>query len=188
MIVAYVRVSTITQKDDRQVDLLQKYNIGKWYTEKVSAKDMNRPELLAMLDFVREGDTVYVESYSRLARNTQHLLEIVQTLEKKGVRLVSAKESLDTSTPTGKMMLTIIASIGTFERECLLERQREGIAIYKAKGGYKGRKPVCIKEFAYHYDRYMHRLVTKTQLAKDLHITVPTLNRLIKEHTASAGL
>ena len=130
MNVAYVRVSTAEQNEDRQIEALQKYNIEKWFTEKVSAKDVNRPELQNMIDFVRSGDTVYVHDFSRLARNTMDLLEITENLKNKDVKLISNKENFDTSTPTGKFMLTTIGAIAEFERSLILERQREGICNY----------------------------------------------------------
>ncbi len=101
---------------------------------------------------------------------------------RKGVHLVSLKENFDTSTPQGRLMLTIIAAINAFERENILERQREGIAIAKVEGKYKGRKPVEVEDFAPHYEDYMSRRTTKGQLAKKLHISRPTLNRLFEEY------
>ena len=109
--IAYVRVSTAEQNEARQIEALKKHNIDKWFTEKVSGKNMNRPQLEAMLDYVREGDTVYIHDFSRLARSTKDLLSIVEQLQEKGVHLVSNKENLDTSTPTGKLMLTMIAAL-----------------------------------------------------------------------------
>ena len=108
-----------------------------------------------MLDWVREGDTLVVHDFSRLARSTKDLLNIVEQLEKKTVDLISTKENIDTSTPTGKLMLTMIGAINEFERANLLERQREGIALAKAKGKYKGRKEIKIKDFDTYYSRYM---------------------------------
>ena len=144
MNVAYVRVSTVDQNEDRQIEALKKHNIEKWYTEKVSGKNTNRPQLKEMLDFVREGDTIYIHDFSRLARSTKDLLDIVEQLTEKGVHLVSNKENIDSSTPTGKLMLTMIGAIAEFERTNLLERQREGIAVAKKKWVYKGRKAVSI--------------------------------------------
>ena len=117
MEVAYVRVSTAEQNEARQVEALEKYNIEKWFIEKVSGKDTKRPKLQAMLDFVREGDEVYVMDFSRLSRSVTDLLSIVELLNEKNVRLVSLKENLDTSTPTGKLMLTVIGAIAEFERQ-----------------------------------------------------------------------
>lgn len=182
MNIAYVRVSTIEQNEARQLEALQKHNIDKWFTEKVSAKDMHRPQLLTMLDYAREGDTIFVHDFSRLARSTKDLLGIVEQLNNKGIRLVSNKESLDSSTSTGKLMLTMIAAINEFERENLLERQLEGIAIAKREGKYKGRKEIHIDNFEEQYKRYLNRELTKTQLAEELKITRPTLDKLIKQH------
>lgn len=142
MNIAYIRVSTVEQNESRQVEGLKKYNIDKIFQEKVSAKDANRIQLKAMLDFDREGDTIYVWDFSRLARSTKDLLNIVEQLEKKKIHLRSIKENLDTSTPTGKLMLTIIGAINEFERSSLLERQREWIAIAKREGKSKGRKAI----------------------------------------------
>lgn len=125
MKVCYIRVSSLDQNEARQVEAMKDKGIEKYYIEKISGKDTNRPKLQEMLEFVREGDQVYIHDFSRLARSTKDLLEIVEILNKKGVILKSNKENLDTSTPTGKLMLTMIGAINTFERENLLERQKE---------------------------------------------------------------
>ena len=185
MKVAYVRVSTEEQNEARQIEALRAHSIEKWFTEKISGKSMDRPQLQAMLDYVREGDTVYIHDFSRLARSTKDLLEIVERLQGKGVHLVSNKENLDTGTPTGKLMLTMIAAINEFERQNLL-RQREGIAIAKRNGVYKGRKKVAMPDnFPALYDRYIRRELNKGQLAKALHVTRPTLERMIREHLSA---
>ena len=142
MNIAYIRVSTIDQNEERQIKAMEKENIKKYFTEKVSAKDTKRPKLMEMIEFARESDVIYIKDFSRLARSTQDLLNIVKQLDEKGVKLKSLKENLDTNTSTGKLMLTMIGAINEFERANMLERQREGIAIAKAKGAYKGRKEV----------------------------------------------
>jgi len=124
MNIAYVRVSTVEQNEQRQLEGLKNYKIDKWFTEKVSAKDTNRPQLKLMIDFAREGDTIYIWDFSRLARSTKDLLDVVEDLTNKGVHLRSVKENLDTSTPSGKLMLTMIGAINEFERANMLERQR----------------------------------------------------------------
>ncbi|MEG1009173.1 MAG: recombinase family protein [Clostridia bacterium] len=182
MIVGYVRVSTIEQNEARQMVTMDKYNVEKVFSEKVSAKDTNRIELNAMLDYVREGDTIVVHDFSRLARSTKDLLNIVELLESKNVKLISDKESIDSSTPSGKLMLTMIGAINEFERTNLLERQREGIAIAKENGKYKGRKAKEIEQFELYYNKYLNRELNKTQLAKELNVSRPTLDKLIKEH------
>ena len=186
--IAYVRVSTVEQNETRQIEALKKHGIDKWFTEKVSAKDANRPQLQAMIDYVREGDVVYIHDFSRLARSTKDLLAIVETLEQKGVALVSNKESLDTGTPTGKLMLTVIAAIYEFERANMLERQREGIEIAKREKKFKGRKPINIDiksdKFMRLHERYMQRKITKVEMAQELNISRPTLDKLLKELAA----
>ena len=183
MKVAYVRVSTVDQNEARQVEALKRYEIEKWFTEKVSGKDTNRPQLQAMIEFVREGDTVFIHDFSRLARSTKDLLEIVETLNNKGVHLVSNKENIDTSTPTGKLMLTMIGAIAEFERQNLLERQKEGVAIAKAEGKYKGGqvKQIDDKRFEDLYQQYQNRQINKVQFAKELSISRPTLDKLLKD-------
>ncbi len=181
MQLAYVRVSTVEQNEQRQIEAMNRYNIEKWFVEKVSAKDTNRPKLQELLAFAREGDVIHIHDFSRLARSTKDLLDIVEQLNAKGITLVSNKENIDTSTPTGKLMLTMIGAINEFERTNLLERQREGIAIAKREKRYKGRKAVNIPDFEQHYQRYMNREVSKSQLAKELNISRPTLDKLIAE-------
>ena len=181
--IGYIRVSTILQNKERQLEALEKYNIDKLYSETASAKDTNRPELKTMLDFAREGDTIYILDFSRLARSTKDLLNIVDFLNNKGVKLFSIKEQLDTNTPNGKLMLTMLGAIYEFERTNLLERQKEGIAIAKAKGIYKGRKAIEVDDrFVEHYNKYLKRELNKKELASVLGISRPTLDKLILEH------
>lgn len=183
MKVAYVRVSTVEQNEARQIEGLKKYDIEKWFMEKVSGKDTNRPQLQAMIDFIREGDTVYIHDFSRLARSTKDLLEIVETLNSKGVHLVSNHENIDTSTPTGKLMLTMIGAIAEFERTNLLERQREGIAVAKAEGKYKGRKTKETgSEFEALYQRYINREISKVEFSTALGVSRPTLDRMLARY------
>ena len=182
MKIAYVRVSTVEQNEARQIEALKKYDIEKWFTEKVSGKDTNRPQLQQMLEFAREGDTIYVHDFTRLARSTKDLLDIVEYLKSKGIHLVSNKESIDTSTPTGKLMLTFLAGIAEFERENLLERQREGIAIAKENGKYKGRKPFKSDKFEALYHEYIKRKITKAEFALQIGTSRPTLNPFISLH------
>ena len=183
MIIGYVRVSTVEQNEGRQLVTMEKYNVEKLFQEKVSAKDTDRPQLQEMLEFVRKGDTVVVHDFSRLARSTKDLLDIVELLEKKEVALISAKENIDSSTPTGKLMLTMIGAINEFERANMLERQKEGIAIAKANGKYKGRKAVEVERGMFEdlYHQYFNRQITKVQFAKELGVSRPTLDKMLKE-------
>lgn len=142
MKIGYIRVSTQEQNTMRQEVLMEQLGVDQIYIDRSSGKNANRPELKTMLEFVRKGDVVIVESISRFARNTKDLLELVEQLSAKGVEFVSQKEAIDTSTPTGKFMLTIFGAVAELEREYILQRQREGIAIAKEQGKYTGRKPV----------------------------------------------
>jgi DNA invertase Pin-like site-specific DNA recombinase len=188
MKLGYIRVSTAEQNYERQLNNLEQYGIDKYFTEKVSAKDANRPELQNLIDWARDGDSIYVDDFSRLARNTRDLLEIVERLEAKGVQLISNKERLDTSTPTGKLMLTVMGAIATFERTIMLERQKEGVAIAKTAGKYKGRQAIQVRNVAEHYGRYMRREITKPKLAAELGISRNTLDRLFNEYTSKETL
>ena len=181
--VAYVRVSTVEQNTDRQFADFEKQGIeiDKVFEEKVSGKDRDRPKLQAMIEYVREGDTVYIESYSRLARNTRDLLNIVHELEEKGVTVVSLKENFDTSTPQGRLMLTFMQGIAQFERDLIKERQAEGIAIAKEQGKFA--KPVTPKPAGWKelYSQYKQREITATALAKKLGISRSLLYKWIRE-------
>ncbi|MBR2550695.1 MAG: recombinase family protein [Clostridiales bacterium] len=179
--IAYVRVSTADQNDERQRQALSSYQIDEWFSEKVSGKDTNRPKLQEMLRYARKGDTVYVHDFSRLARSTSDLLKIVEELHGKNVQVISLKENFDTSTPTGRLMLTMMAAIAEFERDNILERQREGIAIAKAAGKYRGRNKIEVPNFKEYYELYMKRKLNKSDIAKKLKISRPTVDRLIRE-------
>ena len=181
--IAYIRVSTVEQNEARQLEAMKNKGIEKYFTEKVSAKDTNRPALQAMLDYVREGDTIYIHDFSRLARSTKDLLDIIEYLKNKGVVLISNKESIDTGTPQGKLMVTMLGAIYEFERANLLERQREGIAVAVREGKYKGGQVKLIddKIFAKYYQQYMNREINKVQFAKALQISRPTLDKLLRE-------
>lgn len=146
MRVGYIRVSTAEQNTARQEVLMERLEVDKIYIDRMSGKSKNRPQLKDMLTFVRVGDTVIVESISRFARNTRDLLELVDALTEKGVEFISKKENIDTTTPAGKFMLTVFAAVAELERGYILDRQKEGIAITKSEGKYKGRKPAEIDE------------------------------------------
>ena len=183
MNIAYIRVSTVEQNEQRLIEAMKPFNIEKWFIEKISAKDTNRPKLQELLEFAREGDTIHVHDFSRLARSTKDLLDIIEQLSQKNIYLVSNKENIDTSTPTGKLMLTMIGAINEFERYNLLERQREGIAIAKRNGKYKGGKRKSVPDFESGYQRYLRREISKVKLAEELRISRPTLDKLIKEYS-----
>ncbi|MBP3796713.1 MAG: recombinase family protein [Ruminococcus sp.] len=145
-LIGYARVSTSEQNESRQLEVFAEMQVDKYFIDKCSGKDTARPQLKAMRDYVREGDTVIVTEYARLARSVRDLLTIVDELTAKGVQLRSVKEQFDTTTPQGKLMLTIFAGLAEFEREMILQRQREGIEIAKKDGKYKGRQPLPFDE------------------------------------------
>lgn len=186
MNISYVRVSTVEQNEARQVEgLNEKFKIDKWFIEKISAKDTNRPKLNEMLDYAREGDTIYIWDFSRLARSTKDLLELVDIINNKGITLVSVKENIDTSTATGKLMLTVIGAINEFERTNLLERQKEGIAIAKKNNKYKGRKKIeRPKNFIDIYNKWRCRELTGIKAMELLGVKKNTFYKLIKEYEA----
>jgi DNA invertase Pin-like site-specific DNA recombinase len=144
MKVGYARTSTTDQKAGFEAQLAEPEQAGceKVFKEQVSSV-AHRAQLEAALDFIREGDTLVVSKLDRLARSTQHLLEIADRVKRKGTHLHVLNLGMDTSTATGKLLLTVIGAIGQFEREMMLERQREGIAKAKADGKYKGRAPTA---------------------------------------------
>ena len=146
MKIGYVRVSTEEQNTARQEVLLHELGVDEIFIDKASGKNPDRPELKRMMDYVRKGDTVIVESISRFARNTRDLLELTEQLTAKEVEFVSKKETIDTTTPTGKFMLTVFAAVAELEREYILQRQREGIAIAKQQRRYTGRKPLPVPD------------------------------------------
>ena len=141
MKIGYIRVSTQEQNTIRQEILMERLGVDELYIDRASGKNAQRPELQKMMEYVRRGDTVIVESISRFARNTRDLLELVERLAGKGVEFISQKEAIDTTTPTGKFMLTVFGAVAELEREYILQRQREGIAAAKSQGRYKGIHP-----------------------------------------------
>lgn len=181
--VAYIRVSTQEQNTESQQEILQQYAIDKFFEEKVSGKNTNeRPELQAMLDYVRAGDTVYVKDFSRLARSTKDLLWIIEELDKKQVKLISHKEQLDTSTPSGKLMVTMLGAIYEFERANLLERQKDGIMIAKRQGKYKGRKKILKPaNWSDVYNDWITRKITAKKACELLKLKTNTFYNFVKE-------
>ena len=146
MQIGYIRCSTEEQNEARQVALLKEHGVEKLYIDKASGKNTNREAFREMMSFVRAGDMVVCESISRIARNVRDLLSTVAQLSDKGVEFVSLKENIDTTTPQGCFMLTVFGALAELERESILERQREVIAIAKAEGKYKGRQPLPVDE------------------------------------------
>ena len=168
MKIGYVRVSTEEQKTARQEIMLRELGVDELFVDRASGKNADRPELNRMMNFVRRGDTVIVESISRFARNTRDLLDLVEQLTEKQVEFVSRKEAIDTTTPTGKFMLTVFAAVAELEREYILQRQREGIAIAKQQGKYRGRPPKVYPDFERIAARWQKGEITAVQAMKQL--------------------
>lgn len=179
--IAYIRVSTEEQHTDRQDAMFNGYD--KIFREKISGKNADRPELKKLMEYVREGDTVTVESYSRFARNTKDLFDLTEELKEKGVGFISLKEQIDTTTPAGKLMFTIFAGLAQFEREQTLQRQREGIEKAKEKGVYKGRKPIAFDEERMKYEVHLVRegKQTHAEAMQHLNLKPNTYYRRVKE-------
>ena len=182
--IGYIRVSTEHQETARQQEIMSNNQVDRIFSEKLSGANTDRPQLKAMLDYVREGDTLYVESISRLGRSTRDLLNIIDTLTEKGVTLVSQKENIDTNTPSGKFMLTVFAALSQLEREQLKQRQREGIEIAKAQGKYTGRKPIPIDwdKFGRLYGEWKSKHITGRDFMRRMGLTANTFYRRVREY------
>ncbi|MBW4056797.1 MAG: recombinase family protein [Proteobacteria bacterium] len=183
--IGYARVSTEGQELTAQLEQLQAARVDKVFQEKASGVKQDRPQLTAMLDYVREGDTIVVCKLDRIARSTKHLLEIVEALDARNVSFQVLNINLDTSTPTGKLMLSMLAAIGQFEREMMLERQREGIRLAKDAGAYKGRKPTARAQTTKVLE-LISQGKTKQAVADELEIGVASVYRIMQAHKKAA--
>lgn len=181
MKIGYIRCSSSDQNTARQEVLMQELGVEQVYIDRMSGKNTERPELQRMLNYVREGDTVIVESISRFARNTRDLLELIDYLNRKKVEFVSKKEAIDTSTPNGKFMLTIFGAVAELEREYILQRQREGVEIAKANGIYKGRKPIERENFAQVVSLWESGRITAVEAMKRLNLKPSTFYRKVRK-------
>ena len=182
MKIGYIRVSTQEQNTMRQEVLMQELGVDEVYIDRLSGKNTDRPELKKMMDYVRKGDTVIVESISRFARNTRDLLELIEKLSEKGVEFVSKKEAIDTTTPTGKFMLTVFGAVAELEREYILQRQQEGIAIAKAKGKYRGRKPIERSNFDAVEKLWRAGTISAAEAMRRLDMSRSTFYRKVRQH------
>lgn len=181
MKLGYIRVSTQEQNTVRQEALMESLGVDEVYIERMSGKNTDRPELKKLLSYVRKGDTVVVESISRFARNTRDLLELMEQLTAKEVGFVSQKEAIDTATPTGRFMLTVFGAVAELEREYILQRQREGIEIARAKGKYKGRKPISSPDLEKVSAQWRRGEMTAVQAMKRLGMSKATFYRKIQQ-------
>ncbi len=189
MQIGYVRVSSLDQNEARQVVALKERGVEKLFIEKVSGKDMvNRPKIQELLDYARDGDCVLVLDLSRLARNLKDLLNIIEILENKGVTFVSCKEALDTATPSGKLMLSMLGALYEFERSIIRERQAEGIKIAKQQGKYLGRRKVPKPE---NWDevigQYLNRKITAKAAMEQLKLKQNKFYQFLKVESSSGS-
>jgi DNA invertase Pin-like site-specific DNA recombinase len=181
MKIAYIRVSTLEQNTARQEIAMAELEADKIFIEKISGKNTDRPELKKMLSLVRDGDVLYIESISRLARSVRDLLNIVEHLNSKNVGLISLKENFDTSTPQGKFMLTIFAALAELERETTLQRQAEGIAAAKIAGKHLGRPEMNLPDHFHDVlSEWKKGNLSATNAIKRLHMKKTSFYKAVK--------
>ena len=183
-IVGYARVSSVDQHLDRQLAQLKDEHVEKFFVDKVSGKNLDRPGFAAMMEYVREGDVLVICSMDRLARSLMDLLNVTRTLQNKGVTVRFLKEKIELS-PSGetsaisKLLRAMMGAVAEFERSLIRERQQQGIALAKARGVYRGRKPVD-NELLEEAKRRIAAGVPKTKVAKNLKIGRTTLYKYLK--------
>ncbi|MCL2187776.1 MAG: recombinase family protein [Defluviitaleaceae bacterium] len=181
MIIGYARVSTVEQNLDRQLDSLDANGAEKIFTEKVSGKKADRPELLKMIEHLRDGDVVVIAELTRLSRSTKDLFAIVEQIQGRGANIKSLKETwLDTTTPHGKLMFTIFAGLSQFEADLTAQRTREGLAAARARGRTGGRPKVASDNSNMALKMYDSRDFSVEEICKSCHIGKTTLYRLLK--------
>jgi len=179
--IGYVRVSTLEQNTERQLEGIE---VAKTFTEKASGKDTKRPQLEALMGFVRDGDTVVVHSMDRLARNLDDLRRIVQTLTGRGVHIEFVKEHLSFTgedSPLANLMLSVMGAFAEFERALIHERQREGIALAKQRGAYRGRKKSLSEAARRELQQRLAAGASKAQVAREFGISRETLYQYLRE-------
>ena len=186
MIYGYARVSTADQNLDRQLDALRKHGIDKLFCEKMSGTKKNRPELDKMLSELSEGDTVVIESLSRLGRSVKNLSELMELYNAKNIRLVSLKETIDTTSPTGRLLYTILASLAAFERDILVERTSEGLKAARARGRVGGRPKTDAKAMQKAIALYQTKEYSVTDITDLTGVSKSALYRALKERQSGA--
>ena len=181
MKIGYARVSTQDQNLDRQLDNLKSAGCERIFNEKMTGTKSDRPELKAMLLTLREGDILVIDSFSRLSRSTKDLLALVDQLTGMGVHLVSLKENLDTTTATGKLMLTMLSALSQFERDLIAERTIDGLKAARARGRCGGRPKVGTdRDRQQALAMYRANVMSCSDIAKRFGVSLSTLNRWIK--------
>ena len=181
MKIGYARVSTLDQSLDRQLDNLNTQGCERIYQEKITGTKAQRPELEKMMDSLRSGDTLVVESFSRLSRSTKDLLAMVDRLQVMEVNLISLKEQLDTTTATGKLMLTMMSAISQFERDIIAERTAEGLRAARARGRLGGRPKANTKVVERALKMYDSQKFTIKEIADSTKLSTSTINRRVAE-------
>jgi DNA invertase Pin-like site-specific DNA recombinase len=183
MNIAYIRVSTEEQNEMRQIEDMQPFDCEKFFVEKISGATRARPDLELMIKYAREGDKVIISELSRLGRNARDLLNIIHELQEKGVSVHAIKEGLDTGTEAGKLILTILAGFAEYERAMITARVRDGVAIAKKNGKYKGRQPVKVpKDFEKVSAQAQAGEITSVEAMKRLGLKKATYYRMLKEN------
>ena len=181
MIYGYARVSTADQHLERQTDALEQYGTDKIFCEKMSGTKKNRPELDRLLQELHNGDTLVIESLSRLGRSVKNLSELMERFNQQNVRLVSLKETIDTQSSTGRLLFTILSSLAQFERDVLAERTKEGLNAARARGSLGGRPKIDAKKIEKAVALYQTRQYTLAEIAELTGVSTSTLYRYVKK-------
>ncbi|EAD6209101.1 recombinase family protein [Listeria monocytogenes] len=184
-IYGYARVSTKQQELNRQIDLLEKYECNEILTEKITGTKSDRPELNRLKDKLRPGDIVVVESFSRLGRSTKDLIELVTYFEERTIKLISVKENFDTTTPQGKLMMTVFQAFSQFERDLIVERTKEGLKSARARGRKGGRPRVASKEITRALNLYRSEEYSVKEIVEMTGISRATLYRYVNTESLS---
>lgn len=177
----YARVSTDDQELARQIDALNNYGVDKIYKEKITGTKASRPELDKLKNALREGDSVIIESLSRLGRSTKDLLALLEEWDNQGVKLVSLKENIDTTTPTGKLLVTVLSAISQFERDITVQRTNEGLQAARQRGRKGGRPKANAENVRKAVDYYNRQTMSVKEITAICGISQATLYRALKE-------
>ena len=182
----YARVSTQQQELNRQIDLLKNENCNEILTEKITGTKASRPELERLKDKLRPGDTVIVESFSRLGRSTKDLIDLVNYFEKNNIKLISIKENFDTTTPQGRLMMTVFQAFSQFERDLIVERTKEGLKSARARGRKGGRPKINKKKIDLAMSLYKSKNYSLNEITTMTEISKATLYRYLNMEKTSS--
>ena len=181
MVIGYARVSTDSQELNRQQDLIHKHGVDKLFAEKMTGTKRNRPQLNQLLETVRQGDTVVIESLSRLGRSTKDLLNLMGEFKSKGVKVISLKEDIDTDSPTGQLILTVLSAISQFERDVIVQRTKEGIQSAKDRGIKFGRPKADVRAIEKVLALYDTHSYSYREISELTGVSVSTIYRYLKD-------